>query len=695
MADSFVRSVVSNLLGRTTDLPIDEVNFLYGEANQGRSLRDELGWIHDFLKYADAVRLEEGDERLQDLLSQFRDIVYDAEDVIDIIILNVASVRNRGGFRGLVARIFNEPKQRHRVVVRFEAINSRISEIREMYPTYGVQNIAGTSTTNRQPRDGWTRNYAHEEEDVVGLDQDVENLLAKLTNKEGCSRIVSIVGMGGSGKTTLAKKLFNLVDIKKHFDCHAWVSVSQEWQVRYLLINIITQTTSPSKKDRKLIQEMDIGELVQKVHDFLKKKRYLLVLDDVWENEAWDKLRPAFPSENVGSKLIITTRIQNVALHVDPNCYVHKQRSLTDEEAWELLFKKVKGVIQNVGRGEASHFHELGKEMVKKCCGLPLAIVVLGGLLAKKKFLVDWEKVSESIGWQLRQPDKGHMFVVFEVLALSYDNLPYYLKPCFLYLGMFPKDTKIRVKPLIRMWIAEGFISSPQIVGEETLEQTGEEYLQELIRRSLIQVVEKDGTGRPKSCLMHDLLRHLCLDKAREERFLEVLSSSWSTNATATEGSLSKARRIAVHFGDYADFSKCSLLGLKNSCIRSLLCFGSALYISESEWKTLCTNLPLIRVIHLEGVYTSFPDERLQKQIKNLFHLKYFYIEYFRKDERETASGQYTPELEREEDKPQDLQVENGAEVFSRTIYQWGGTCEIEEVPCSSESPSSGSGSDQ
>ncbi|KAK6946333.1 Rx, N-terminal [Dillenia turbinata] len=525
MADSIVQSVVSNLLGRTTDLLIDEVNFLLGVADQVRTLQDKLQWVHAFLKDADAVRQKEGDNRLQDLLSKFRDIAYDAEDAIDTFVLKVASVRNRGGFRGLVKRlasIFNEIKLRRRVGEQIKAINLRISEIRETYPTYGVQNIAGTSTTNSQPQLGWRRTYAHEKEDVVGLDEDIKRLVTKLTNKEGRARVVSIVGVGGSGKTTVARKLYNHVDVKKHFDCHAWVSISQEWHAKDLLINIIMQTTSLRNEDIKLIQKMNNEKLVIEVHNLLKEKTYLVVLDDVWENEVWDLLRPAFPSENAGSKLIITSRIQNVAPHADPNCFVHKPRSLTDEEAWELLLKKVKGAIRDDRREEASRFRQLGEEMLKKCCGLPLAIVVLGGLLATKTSLEEWGKVSQNIGLQLRKAE----------------------------------NLEIRVKPLIRMWIAEGFISSPQIDREETLEQAGEEYLQELIQRSLIQVVEKDTTGRPKSCLMNDLLRDVCLEKAREESFLEVLSSSKSTIATATQGSVPKARRIAVHFGDDTNSSK-------------------------------------------------------------------------------------------------------------------------------------------
>ncbi|KAK6916653.1 NB-ARC [Dillenia turbinata] len=625
MADSVTLSVVSNLLGRITDLLISEVNFLRDVSEQVRNLQDELQWIHGFLKDADVVRQKEGDERLRVWVSQFRDISYDAEDAIDTFILKLQSARNREGFRGFLKRavgIFNESKPIYLFKLEIDAINTRISKIRERLPSYGVQNISGSSMGNGRPRQV-TRRYAHEEEDVVGLDEDISKLVAELTNKEGYARVVSAVGIGGSGKTTLARKLYNHVDVKKHFDCHVWVSVSQEWQARDLLINIITQTTSPFKEERELIGKMTNDELVIKVYNFLKEKRYLVVLDDIWEREAWDDLRPAFPSANAGSKLIITSRIRDVALHADPHCFVQEPRPLTDEEAWELLFKKVKGVIGDDRREEASRFHQLGKEMVKKCSGLPLAIVVLGGLLATKTSLEEWQKVSQNIGLQLRKAGKGGpgQQGVLNVLALSYDNLPYHLKPCFLYLAVFPEDLEIRVKPLIRMWIAEGFISSSQIDREQSLEDAGEECLHELIQRSMIQVGAKYTTGRVKSCLMHDQLREMCLEKAREENFLEVLPISKSSVATASQGSASKARRIALHLGNDADSSMCSLLELKNSGVRSLLCFGSALKLSNSEWITVCTNFPLIRVLHLQQNY--FDIQSLPKEIGNLFHLKY------------------------------------------------------------------------
>ncbi|KAK6946372.1 Rx, N-terminal [Dillenia turbinata] len=562
MADTVVQSVVSNVLGRISDQLISEVKFLQGVADQVRSLEDELKWVQSFLRYADAS-YDQGDERLHTWVADFREIAYDAEDAIDTYIFRVAFIKNRrGSFRGFLKRltgIFKEIKYTYQVGLQIKSINGRIADIRNRLPTYGITTSMGGNgqpcslADGRKHRPGRRHSYANEEEeDVVGLDEDINKLVQELTNIQSHSRIVSIVGIGGSGKTTLARKVYNHSHVKRHFDCSAWISISQEWRARDIFTNILTQISSLSKEERELIEKMTHDELVLKVQNHLKEKLYLLVLDDIWKNEAWDELKPSFPSGILGSKHLLTTRIKDVALHADPNCFLHMPRSLKNIEAWELLSKKVKRVIGEGTSQQVTVFCKLGKEMVKKCGGLPLAIVVLGGLLATRTTIQEWEKLSQNISSQLRKAGKGshqHHGEVLTVLALSYNDLPYHLKSCFLYLGLFPEDFEIRARRLIRMWIAEGFILSSQIDREETLEDAGEDCLHELIQRSMIQVGTTDASGRVKTCRMHDLMRDLCLEKARDENFLQILSPS-------SFNDISNARRIALHFGSNADAAR-------------------------------------------------------------------------------------------------------------------------------------------
>ncbi|KAK6946364.1 NB-ARC [Dillenia turbinata] len=578
MADLIVKAVVSPVIQRITDQLVNEFKFLHAVSGQVQKLQDKLKWIQSLLRDADAImHLEEG-QQLRTIISQFRDISYDAEDVIDTYILKVASM-SRGGFVGFLKKpdlIFKKSHHIHQVGNKIEAINGRISQIRETLPPHAIQKTVGVSSDNRRFRRGWRRSYAHEEEvHVVGLDDDIDKLAQELNNEEANARVVSIVGIGGSGKTTLAKKLYNHVLVKKHFDCRSWVTISQQWDSRDMLQSILIQTSSPTKEERELIDKMKNEELVEKLYLFLEERLYLLVLDDIWETKAWDELSHAFPRGKFGSKVILTTRYHFVPWQADPHCIVHKPRSLTDDEAWELLSKKTKIKEESTDQ-EVTELCKLGKEMVKRCRGLPLAVVVLGGLLATRLSLQEWKKLHQNIDLQLRAARKEGTHQrgkVMSVLELSYDDLPYRLKPCFLYFGLFPEDAEIRAKQMIRMWIAEGFILSSEIDREHTVEGAGEEWLEELIERNMIQVGARDTDGRVKTCRMHDLIRDLCLEKAREENFFEILSPSSPSNPKCLYSingtDVSKVRRIALHVG---------------------------LELSKSEWETVCTNLPLIRL---------------------------------------------------------------------------------------------------
>ncbi|XP_028098615.1 putative late blight resistance protein homolog R1B-8 [Camellia sinensis] len=215
------------------------------------------------------------------------------------------------------------------------------------------------------------------------------------------------------------------------------------------------------------------------------------------------------PNDNNGSRVMFTSRLKAVAMHASPNCHPHCQRFLTEEESWELLQRKV---FQNGSC--AAELINFGKQIMKKCEGLPLAIVVIAGLLAKKKTEEWWKQVSQGVSSYIVSDPNEYL----DTLALSYNHLPRHLKPCFLYLGAFTEDREISVQRLIWLWIAEGFI---QKVGQKSLEEVAEDYLMDLIQRNLVIVARKRFDGRIKACRMHDLLRDLCLKKARETNFLQ------------------------------------------------------------------------------------------------------------------------------------------------------------------------------
>lgn len=231
--------------------------------------------------------------------------------------------------------------------------------------------------------------------------------------------------------------------------------------------------------------KLNADQLADILRDYLSNGKYLIVIDDVWSTETWDGLKVAFPNRNCGSRILLNSRNTNVAIHANPESPPHHLRFLTTNESWELLQKKV------FGKGNCPpELEVLGHQISLKCYGLPLAIVVVAGLLLKKDKTRDWwKKVADSVSTYVAKDPRQCL----DVLALSYYHLPDHLKICYIYFGIFSEDFARRVWKLLRLWVAEGFI---QQTGQECLENVAEEYLEDLVERNLILVAEKRANDR-------------------------------------------------------------------------------------------------------------------------------------------------------------------------------------------------------
>ncbi|XP_024995368.1 putative late blight resistance protein homolog R1A-10 [Cynara cardunculus var. scolymus] len=428
------------------------------------------------------------------------------------------------------------------------------------------------------------------EDNIIGFDVEAREILDRLVGNRKQLDVISIVGMGGLGKTTLAKRAYNDPYVAYHFYDHVWITVSQTYQKNDLLLRICSSLSLTITNEAA----MNTGKLREMVYKRLKGKRYLIVIDDIWGVEAWDDIKICFSNDNNGSRILVTSRLVEVALHIKPDSSPHLLRFLTVEESWDLLQQKV---FPEDGSCPKS-LKKTGKQIAERCRGLPLAILVISGLLAKTEKTVEWwTRVLDGIGSYLVGDPEQDM----NTLALSYNHLPQHLKSCFLYFGAFPEDFEIDVRKLLWLWVGEGFI-------EPATENIAEEYLINLVERSLVIVERKRLDGGIKVCRVHDLLHDLCFNKAKEENFLhkikpleEQLSSPNTSGFRATD------RRLFIHsyVPDYV-ISKPSSSNTRSFLLTSNYISG----LSNESIFFLYSAFKHLRVFEFGGVFTPFlPSE--------------------------------------------------------------------------------------
>ncbi|CDP21430.1 unnamed protein product [Coffea canephora] len=439
---------------------------------------------------------------------------------------------------------------------------------------------------------------------MVGLDDEAAKVIQRLRWGSEQVEIVPIVGMAGLGKTTLAKKVYNNSSVTCHFHIRLWCTVSQEFNMKNVLLQILCPDGKHSRKDE--FQNLDEDDLVQKLRKKLLKNRYLVVFDDVWDIEVWIELRTAFPDHKNGSRIIFTSRSSNVASQVQYGGEPHKIRCLTVEESFELLQKKV------FGEEECPQaLHELGMEIVKKCWGLAFAVVVVAGILATIKHdILLWEKFAESLtSTMVSGADQWK-----KSLELSYEHLPDHLKDCLLYFAAFREDEKIGAKKLMRLWIAEEFV---EIIEGKRSEDTAEEYLMDLIGRNLVMVSKSRSIGGVKTCYIHDLIFEFCKGEAKEKNFLQVLRGY---DELSTFNEPPNLPRLSICSSE-EDFMKSRLL-----CphLASLLFFDATSGYKKFKLLNISfffCNYKHLNVLNLQGIELRL--EELPTEVESLLCLRY------------------------------------------------------------------------
>ncbi|CDP11611.1 unnamed protein product [Coffea canephora] len=634
--ETAVESAVGFLLENLLQLIKENRDLINGAGSKVAELSDNLDLLKSFVTTYTEKHFE--NDILQNLAKQIRSLTHEAEDVIEEYIYCVALHKSRGR----VEKFILSPAYGSSVRAVGKKIQDVSNRVKEMYQrnfliggeALMLEQCFNADRVDKKPKPG-----VPGADKVIGFEDAAAEVIERLTGKKWDQQrktdseqqktemkhmtevkqqielkriedleVVSIVGMLGLGKTTLARKVLIDPVIEYEFFTRIFVAVSQDYEKREVLQTILVQ--GGFFKNITELNGKSIEELERLIGDKLKSK-YLVVLDDVWTNDVWKELKPVFPDNKKGSRVLITTRHKFVAEYSKSKIRPYDLRFLFPEESRELLRTKVFDENRC-----PEHLEEMETNILDKCKGLPLAIVVTAGILRNNRERKEWwEKVFRGVSNLVDDDQKRSEMLI----KLSYDHLPFQLKPCFLYLGVFPEDVDIPVWKLLRLWIAEGFIQHIPDTSYASLEEIAGEYLRELVDRNLVMVADRRSNDEIKTCRVHDTLRHFCKKKAIEENLFQEIKLDELIGPSAS-ASLKNSRRLCVsaYLSDYISRTPSA------PCVRSLLSLAkdeSAL--SKEDCALIAKPFKLLKVL---DVKSSKIVGRCPAELAKLVLLKYIAI---------------------------------------------------------------------
>ncbi|CAN6703175.1 unnamed protein product [Malus baccata var. baccata] len=382
---------------------------------------------------------------------------------------------------------------------KIKDINKKLSKIESRQPKDLNINREDTRFILRE-----RVNHSFVGKEIVGRDDDKNALIQLLLGPISTENVstISIVGLGGLGKSALANLIFNDQGIQNHFELKIWICVSNIFELDILAKKIL-KAYKRDKKERDKVDQLDMDQLQDDLRKKVDGKKYLLVLDDVWNEDPhkWLSLMELLEGGGKGSRILITTRTKIVAM-TSHSSKLYTLRGLSEVQSWSL-FKKM--AFENGEEPKKPTIKAVGMEVVRKCHGVPLAIRTIGGMLRIKDNETEWLNFKEEKLSKINQKEND----ILPTLKLSYDVLPLHLKRCFAYCSLFPPDYEISVPRLTRFWVAQGFIKSSD--ENYCLEDVAFEYYRELLCRSFFQEEKTDEFGIIVSCKMHDLMNELAI----------------------------------------------------------------------------------------------------------------------------------------------------------------------------------------
>ncbi|GLT96509.1 hypothetical protein SLE2022_141250 [Rubroshorea leprosula] len=557
---------------------------------------------------------------VQSSLDDLRDLAYDMEYILEEFVFDAKrseliaeskarpSKRQRiiSGVKNIFS--FNKAKPNQEINSVVKDLSGRLQKIEKEMHTFGLINLIMKAkdkshrvAVERLPESSLL------EDKVIGRDVDKDAILQRLLEDGGNLEqdfVIPIVGMGGLGKTTLARLIYNDKKLEGKFDLKAWVSVSNEFDVARITRTILEHVTGeePCNSDFDLLQEKLKGKL--------SGCKFLLVLDDVWNKEygQWDVLKRPFMSGVPGSKIIVTTRNKDVGTMMRGDDGVYNLALLQDDVCLPLFTRHALG---KENFDAHPYLQDVGKKLVERCKRLPLALKTLGGILRGKLRRDEWENVLNNDIWSLSE-DRSR---ILPALRLSYNDLPSYLKRCFAYCALFSQDYEFKEKELVLLWMAEGLLQQQSCGKKQMEEEIGHQYFHELLSRSLFQ---QSSTNKSRF-VMHDLISDLAVDVAGK--------IYCNLERSMGDEKLEKARHLSFTAHSYEMSERFTVLDkLKHLRTFLPLCHPHNIlqYLSKRILHDFLPTLNRLRVLSLRRYLIS----ELPESFQNLKHIRYIDLSY-------------------------------------------------------------------
>ncbi|KAG7942206.1 hypothetical protein I3843_16G089000 [Carya illinoinensis] len=569
----------------------------------------------------DAEEKQQTQKTVKDWLDDLRDLAYDVEDILDEFATEALQRKLMAGesqasnsmVRNLVPVCCTSftpsaVKIKIRLGSKIEEISTRFNDLVTQKDQLHLKEITSPRPSKRReippPTSSVvTKDYIYGREEVK---EAVLQLLISDKHSDALTKVpnvIPIVGMGGIGKTTLAQLIYNDEKVQSFFNLKAWACLSEDFDVAAVTKTILQTLISENCEGK------DLNWLQEKLKEQLRGKKFLVILDDVWNENynEWTRLRAPFEAGAPGSSIIVTTRNQGVSSLMGTITIEPFQLELLPTNACLSIFCQY--ALDAKDFSAHPDLKDIGEEIVKRCNGLPLAVKTVGGVMRGTQDHNEWDKVLRSKIWDIPEKRSG----IVPALMLSYHHLPSHLKRCFAYCSILPKDYEFKEEEVVLLWMAEGLIQSLQDEGE--MEDLGSEYFRNLLSRSFFQKSRNINESR---FVMHDLVNDLAQSVAGDTCFRIEDRGGGTQN-----GDIPKKARHSSYLGGRYDVTKKFEGFSKHTSLRTflplMLPYPGYCYLTHHVPFELVPKLRCLRVLSFNGYcITELPDS-----LGDLKHLRY------------------------------------------------------------------------